>query len=246
MNPRPNILVFPSPEALAEHAAERIAGIMKNSVRERGVCSITLSGGESPLQIYRILGSDRFKDGIPWEAVHVFFGDERMVPPDNPQSNYGAARRELFSRISLPEKNIHRLRGELPPEEAVRLYRDELFSEFHERIPRFDCILLGVGEEGHTASLFPGSDLLREGEHPFAAAFIAKLNAWRATITVPVINRGRDVLFIVSGSRKAVIVNRILELDRPSSEFPASYVRPERGTLTWMLDAGAAGMIQPG
>jgi 6-phosphogluconolactonase len=180
---------------------------------------------------------------IAWQHVHVFWGDERCVPPDHPESNYRMVRETLLANIAIPPGNVHRMAGEKEPGIAAAEYEEELKSFFQlasGAFPRFDLILLGLGEDGHTASLFPGSDALEETKRLVAATYVAKLNAYRLTLTLPVLNHGAVVLFLVAGASKAAVVNEILRDDEPSARFPAARLDPPDGRLVWLMTADAA------
>jgi 6-phosphogluconolactonase len=166
-----------------------------------------------------------------------------MVLPDHPDSNYGMARRELIERVPIPTENVHRIQGELSAEQAALEYANELRSMYKGRIPMFDCVLLGVGEDGHTASLFPGTDAVSEDEKGAVALFVPRLKAWRVTLTFPVINNAREIIFLAEGEKKASIVRKVIESATPSMDFPATMVRPHDGGLRWMLDSEASSFI---
>lgn len=231
--------VFANQEELSAAAAALIAEQAAAAIAARGVFNIALSGGGTPLSAYRLLAAPPYSGGIDWAHVHVFWGDERCVPPDDAESNYAAAKAALLDHVALPANNIHRLRGELPPNEAAQLYRQELAAHFKTpSFPIFDLILLGLGEDGHTASLFPGTSGLRTGEVPVTETYVGRIESWRLTFTLPLINAARAVAFLVSGAAKAGVVREVLEGERP---LPAKAVNPHSGELLWLLDADAAG-----
>ena len=241
---RLNIHIEKSAEELAQFAAKQLVEILSRAIKERGSGSLVLSGGKTPRRVYQILGSKPLSDRLEWNCVHCFFGDERMVPPDHPDSNYGMARRELFERVPIPAENVHRIQGELTAEQAALEYANELRSIYKGRIPRFDCVLLGIGEDGHTASLFPGTDALSENEKSTVALFVPRLKAWRATLTFRVINNAREIIFLAEGEKKASIVRKVIESAMPSMNFPATMVRPHDGVLRWMLDSEVSSFIR--
>lgn len=242
----PSIQIFKDANSLAEGAAGKIIARMNEALREHGVCAVALSGGDTPRSVYRFLASDQLKGQVDWTKVHLFFGDERLVPPDDPRSNFGMVRQELLARVPIPADNIRRVRGELPPVEAAQEYRDQLRSFFKEGTPRFDLILLGLGEDGHTASLFPGSDAMDETREPVAVVFAPGSKEQRVTLTLLVINNALEVLFLVSGRKKASIVRDVLTTNNPVRYLPAKMVHPIHGTLHWMIDADAASQIVHG
>lgn len=239
------IVQFPDPRAMSEAAAEYILRAAGESVRERGIFSLVLSGGETPRTLYHLLGSEPFTGRMPWAHTHFFWSDERCVPPDNPESNFRIARDAIFSRAPVPERNIHRIPAEWGAGPAAEAYSRELgdfllFAEGKSNyLQTFDCVLLGVGADGHTASLFPGAPALRERERsavPARAPEGYRIRE-RVTLTLPIINRARRVLFLVSGEEKRRIVRSLLDLPGPDERIPASMVRPA-GECVFYLDFG--------
>jgi 6-phosphogluconolactonase len=194
--------------------------------------------------VYQLLGSESYNRQVAWDRVQFFFGDERMVSPDHPDSNFGMARRELFEHLSIPANNIHRIHGELEPEKAAIKYSDELPSTFEMKIPRFDCVMLGIGEDGHTASLFPGTQGPSEKRKNVIALFVPRLTVWRVSLTFPVINNARQIMFLADGKKKASIVQKVIESAAPTPDLPATMVRPTDGVVHWILDAEAASQIR--
>lgn len=243
MKDNAEVIVLPDADALAHEAAQRFAKVARESVASRGRFSVALSGGSSPGKLYNLLAGEPYRTQIPWRQVHLFWGDERCVPPDDPGSNYHLAEGVLISQVPIPAENIHRMRGELEPEAAARAYDRELQNFFCGPRPRFDLVLLGLGEDGHTASLFPDSPLLDEADRlvvPAKAAYQAR-PAQRMTLTLPAINTARQVLFLVSGSAKAQVVQAVLE--GPAERLPAQQIQLTAGRLTWLLDAAAANAL---
>ena len=240
---RPDVKIAASLAGFAEAAALYVTELACKTIRDRGMFAIALAGGETPRGIYRLLESGSMKGRIDWSRVHVFFGDERMVPPDDPQSNYGMVRAELIRRVPIPGKNVHRILGERHVDEAVHLYADELRHFFEDDAPRFDLTVLGVGVEGHVASLFPGTDALKEMVKSVTSSYVPDLKSWRVSLTLPVINTSRQILFLVSGKSKASIVRTVLTSTTPSFDIPASLVRPADGHLHWILDSEAGALL---
>jgi len=237
--------VYRDTTALEQNAADEIAAVMGRAVNDRGVCFVALSGGETPRQIYRRLGMDPHKDNIDWSRVHLFFSDERSVPPNDPQSNYGMVERALLSGINIPRENVHRIKGEIEPSLAAREYEHEIQNVRGAQSVRFDLILLGLGEDGHVASLFPHTDAVNEQISLVCPVMNPDQNIQRVTLTFPIINNAREILFLVSGKRKASIVQRVLGMVKPTSDMPATMVRPADGILHWMMDQDAASQIDP-
>lgn len=241
--PLADVLVVATAAALAEQAAERFVQAATHALEESGRFSVALSGGTTPRALYARLAAEPFRSRVEWERVRVFWGDERCGPPDHPDSNYRHAHDLLLSRVPVRPEHIYRMRGEAAdPDLAAAEYAGELQTAFGlkrgER-PRFDLILLGMGADGHTASLFPHSPALREVTRLVVAVYAAAVNGYRLTLTLPVLNNAAAVLFLVSGSDKAQRLRMVLT-GKPSPDAPASLVRPERGTLHWIVDRAAA------
>jgi 6-phosphogluconolactonase len=225
---------------LSRQSAERFSQLALESVESAGRITVALSGGSTPQHLYSLLASPDYKDQIPWSNVELFWGDERCVPPDHPESNFRMAQEALLSKIKIPPQNIHRMRGEQEPQAAAAEYEKELQKIFglnSGALPRFDLILLGIGEDGHTASLFPGSEALNETKHLVVAPFVAKLNSYRLSLTLPVLNNAAKVWFLVMGASKADAVKQALSA---SSDLPAARVQPVNGKLTWWVTRDAA------
>jgi 6-phosphogluconolactonase len=235
-----NLLVYETPEELAGAAARDFVARAEQTINERGRFAVVLAGGSTPEATYEALARD-YADRIDWSKVHVFFGDERTVPPDHEDSNYRMARETLLSRIRVG--SVHRMRCELPSAEAAAAYEREL-RDFFGASPSFDLILLGLGEDGHTASLFPETAALDVADRWVVANPVLKLETTRLTLTVPAINAARAVTFLVAGEDKAGALREILEGDADPRAYPAKFVRPEGGDLTWMVDKAAASLLQ--
>jgi 6-phosphogluconolactonase len=236
----PRVSISPTVDDFEIASACEIAKGITAAIHERGGCLIALSGGHTPRGVYRRLADLLITQSVDLSRVHLIFGDERMVPPDDPDSNYGMIQREFISRVPIPTPNVHRIRGEVKADAAAREYERELQTLLPLFAGRCDLILLGLGEDGHTASLFPGSAVLRELQQTAREVFVPRLESWRVTLTLPVINRARAVLFLVTGGQKAAIVRNVLTSTRSREDLPATLVRPHPGSLSWMLDAEAA------
>ena len=241
---RPFIQTFLSSDHLSLSAAQEFIDIVNSAIETRGVCFVALSGGETPRRMYSRLARAPFAHSVDWSKVHLFFGDERTVPPTDHQSNYSMVDHELLSHIDIPEPNVHRILGEISPEEAARRYERELQEAFGQKEARFDLILLGLGVDGHIASLFPGTRALVEEQHSVCSNYIPQLESWRVSLTFPVINAARQIVFLVSGIAKAAILRGVLGAKSPSRDLPATMVLPKEGTLQWMIDADAASQIK--
>jgi 6-phosphogluconolactonase len=236
----PEVIVCRDIADLEERAAENFAVLAGKAPGPSGRFSVALSGGSTPKGLYSLLASSRYGDRVPWSRVHLFWGDERCVPPDHPESNYRMVREVLLSKIAIPAENVHRMAGEKEPDIAAAEYEAELKRFFRlspGALPRFDLILLGLGEDGHTASLFPGSDALRETERLVTACYVSKLKSHRLTLTLPVLNAGAVIVFLVAGKNKASIVKEVLKAKAAS--LPAAKVQPIDGRLIWFVDREA-------
>src|SRR5213594_1287570 len=217
----------------ADDAADFILDQAHKALGERNEFRIALSGGNTPVPVYTRLAA--IAHDLPWELTRITFGDERCVPPDDRESNFRMARETLLAPAAVPEKSIMRMRGEIDPQIAAQEYQDDLdllATQCSEQIYRHDLILLGLGDDGHTASLFPGSAALNEATRRVVANFVSKLNAWRLTFTFPLINHARHVCFLVNASKQAKLTERVISGD---PQFPASRVNPTAGKLTWIL-----------
>ena len=214
-------------------AANFIVAHAHNALAERNEFRIALSGGNTPRPVYSEIV--RIAAELPWDRVLITFGDVRCVPPDDEQSNFRMARETLFVPGAIPEKSILRMRGEIKPQIAAQEYQDDLdllATQRGEQIYRHDLILLGLGDDGHTASLFPDTAALSEMNHRVVANFVPKFNSWRLTFTFPLINLARHVCFLVNASKNAELIDQVIKGD---PKFPASRVSPTAGTLTWIL-----------
>ncbi len=236
--------ILPDAEAVALRAADLLASAAQEAAAARGRFAVALSGGETPRALYRLLARQQFSQKIPWRRVQLYWGDERCVPSDDPASNYAMARDAFIKHVPIAEANVHRMRGEDAPDVAAEAYDAELRGLAAQERPRaevpvFDLVVLGLGREGHTASLFPHSDALAEEER-FCVATEAPDGSPRLTVTAPVINAARRVWFLVTGPEKSGMVAEVLEGLRVPTAVPAQGVSPVHGALTWLLDEAAA------
>lgn len=236
--------IFPDVDRLSEALACAIAEKLAMAVRTRGSCSFALSGGRTPRVLYDRLARDHRQD-IPWARVHIFWGDERYVPPEDERSNYQMAREALLCDIPVPAANVHRMPTEpADPRDAAAAYERVLRTHFATPWPRFDLVLLGLGDDGHTASLFPGSSALDEAERWVVAVKGPSEPRVRLTLTLPAITHAAAIDVIVSGSSKAEPLRRALADDPDPQRCPASAVRRTEGALVWWADAAAAAYVQ--
>lgn len=240
----PEIVVLPDPHSLAEEAARRFVALAAAAIAARGRFTVALAGGSTPAELYRLLAQAPAREQVDWGRTLVFFGDERCVPPDHPWSNYRMAREALLDRVPLPPGNVYRMAGEQPPEDAATVYAAGLRSAFDlagSTRPRFDLILLGMGDDGHTASLFPDTPALAERRRlvvPNQPPSYVQPAVTRITLTFPTLNAARAVLFLVAGVGKAEKVGAILGRGQPEV-LPAGQVQPRQGQLVWLLDQAA-------
>lgn len=228
---------------VAETAATKALEMAIKTVGEKDLVSIALSGGSTPRGLYELLANpkEKYFSNFPWTEAHFFFADERHVPPDDINSNYRMVNDSLFSRVPLPPGNIHRIPAELADaNDAARRYEIELQNFFGPGLPALDLILLGMGTDGHTASLFPGSEMLLEQDRLVVAPWIDKLKSYRITLTLRVLNNASEVDFLVSGREKAAMLKTVLEGERDPQNLPAQAISPVHGRITWLVDREAA------
>lgn len=240
-----NILVFDDADEVARGAADRFVEIAQAVIAARGRFSVALSGGSTPRLTYELLATDEYRDRVSWASVHIFFGDERCVPPTHPDSNYRMACEAMISLLPIPPQNTHRMRCEDGPVAGARLYEQELRSFFDGAAawPRFDLVLLGIGEDGHTASLFPGTPALAEQQAWVVANRVEKLKTFRITLTAPAINHAAHIVFMVTGIGKAERLVEVLNGLRDPERLPAQMIQPVEGSLTWLVDRAAASLF---
>ena len=240
----PDLQVLENTTALAHAAADRFVAASQEAIEKRGRFMVALSGGTTPQETYGRLADPSLATKVSWRNVQLFWGDERCVPPDHPDSNYRMVRKTLIQKVPIPQTNVHRIQGELDPDLAAEAYVDELRSVFgSEERPRFDLIFLGLGKDGHIASLFPGSLALRETEHWVLAVFAETLQTWRVTLTPPVLNSARQLSFLVAGKSKADRLREVLEGEAQPESLPAQIIQPRNGQVTWLIDQAAAAKL---
>ncbi len=238
------IKTFKGISELSQYAASSFIEIAKKSIKERGRFLAALSGGSTPLRLYELLG-DQFQNEVVWHHVHFFWGDERCVPVEDPGNSYGQTKKVLFDKITIPEENIHRIPSQLDPGTAAREYACILkaFAEPPLAWPRFDLALLGMGDDGHTASLFPHYQV--EADLPTLAvtANYQDRPANRVTLTPKVLNSSRNIIFLVAGKAKAATLSRVLGSKHMPEELPAQRIAPVNGSLTWLIDEEAGSLL---
>jgi len=236
--------IFQSKEELTGGIAEYAATFINSAITHRDQAIVALSGGSTPRPLYKLLAQS-YRNKVHWEKVKIFWGDERCVPPDHNDSNYLMVKQALLDHVPIPASNIYRVKGELDPHSASDDYRAQLQSAFGTDLPRFDLMLLGMGDDGHTASLFPNTDVLHEQSKWVVPSYAEALDSWRITLTYPVINNARNVVFLVSGENKARMVNLVLNGPEDVERYPSQGVKPTDGELYWFVDEAAASRLKP-
>ena len=241
-----DIQIVSNADELARAAATEFVNRAAMAVQARGLFSVALSGGTTPRSLFSLLASDAsLRAQMPWERIHFFWGDERHVPPDHADSNYRMAREAMLAKVPVPAANIHRIKSEYTEAQSAADEYEEDLRDFFKlvpyELPRFDLVLLGMGPDGHTASLFPGTDALDERERLVVANWVEKFNAFRITMTLPVLNNAASVFFFVSGAEKAEVLREVLEGER--DRFPSQLIHPADGRLLWLVDAAAASLL---
>jgi 6-phosphogluconolactonase len=242
------VVVVPDVTALATAAAGQFATIAEERIAVRHRFAVALSGGSTPTILYCLLSQPPYVDAIDWRFVHVFWGDERTVPPDHPESNYGTALDALLKHVPIPANQIHRIQGEIEPDEAAERYEEEIMDFFGlnpGEVPEFDLILLGIGADGHTASLFPGTQALDESDRLVVDNSVPTLGTVRITFTIPVITEAANVLVLAAGRDKAQAVRRAIEGPFDPIQTPAQILRTAVGPVTWLLDQAAGSPLHP-
>lgn len=241
------IKIFPTVEELNEYAADKFVEIAEDSIVNRGKFSVALSGGSTPKALNRLLAGDKFNHKIDWQNIFFFFGDERNVAPNDEESNFRMAKETLFEPLNIREDKIFRWQTELKDAKVVaenyRLKLRNFFELTEENLPRFDLILLGMGDDGHTASLFPNTEALKETEKTAVSNHVEKLGTSRLTMTFPVINNARNVMFLVKGADKSETLVNVLEGDFQPGKFPSQAVKLTDGNLFWLVDSEAARLL---
>jgi 6-phosphogluconolactonase len=239
-----NVQIFPDLEAISHEAASLFVNASRNSIATRKKLAVAISGGSTPRGLYTLLSSSPYRDQVDWGKVHFFWVDERCVPKENEASNFKVAFDGLLSKVPIPDGNIHRIKGEEDPEKAARDYEADIRKFFGASgLPVFDLILLGMGEDGHTASLFPGSKSLEETARLAVPVYLEKPYGNRITLTLPVLNNAAQILFLVAGSSKARVLSEILSDKEKKREYPAGRIRPVQGKVIWLIDREAAGRV---
>lgn len=237
--------IVSTPAELARAAAGHIAAMAEEATAAQGWFAIALSGGSTPRATYALLATDEYASRVDWRSIHIFWGDERCVPPDHPESDYRMAREALLDHVPIPSENVHRIDAELDPTQAADDYEQTLRAFFAgQDTARFDLVLLGMGEDGHTASLFPGGQALDEHTRWVVANYVDSLSTWRITLTPPVLNAAANVTFLVAGQNKADTLRRVINGPHQPNTLPAQIINPSSGRLMWLVDEAAASLLE--
>jgi 6-phosphogluconolactonase len=233
---------FPDPAAAAEACCRHIVAILEEALSGKDLATLVLSGGATPKLLFRRLATS----GLPWKRIHLFWADERCVPPADPQSNYRVAQEDLIAPAGVPHSNVHRIRGELMPDHAARNYVDEIRDFFdlqHDEMPHFDIVQRGMGADAHTASLFPGEPLLENRDTIAAAVYIEKLKQWRVTLLPGSLMAAKHTVFLVTGAGKAEAVRNVFQAPYDALEYPAQIASHHSRRVAWFLDDAAASLM---
>jgi 6-phosphogluconolactonase len=250
MSDNREVRILDDANSIAQTAAAEFLDAARESVQQNGSFSVALAGGSTPKTLYGLLASNPLLQAkVPWSKIQFFFGDERHVPPDNPESNFRMANEAMLSKAPINPKQVHRIKGEKQnAAEAAEDYEQELRTSFQlqaGQLPRFDLVLLGMGPEGHTASLFPGTKALKENRRLVVSNWVGKLYTDRITLTPPVLNNAARVIFMVHGGEKAAALKAVLEGPYEPEQLPAQIIQPKQGKVLWLLDPTAASMLVP-
>ena len=243
------ILGFPDSDAIAEYVVAEFIRLAKDAVWTRGVFHVALAGGSTPKRAYQLLSTPKYSRRVEWGSVQIYFGDERAVEPDHDDSNFNTAQNALLGTLPLHHSQVHRMAGERGDLDAAARDYETIMERFFavkrgQEMPRFDLVLLGMGKDGHTASLFPFTEALKEQDRWVVANEVPQLNTSRLTLTAPVINSARAVLFLVSGTDKAEALERVLEGPFKSLELPSQLIDPVDGEYAWLVDEAAASHLK--
>jgi 6-phosphogluconolactonase len=243
-----DVEIFSDRSDLVRAEAERFVRLTREAIASRGRCLVALSGGSTPKPLYELLATPPYAAQLDWPRLHLFWGDERCVPPDHPDSNYRMTREALLDRVPIPSENVHRIRGEDDPQQAAAAYERKLREVLGPADPparSFDVVLLGLGPDGHTASMFPGTAAPTETRRWAMAVHVEQpREMWRVTLTTVVLNAAADVTFLVVGADKAARLRQVVTGERSGPLLPAQRIEPALGRLHWMVDAAAAAQLR--
>ncbi|MEE9426045.1 MAG: 6-phosphogluconolactonase [Methylococcales bacterium] len=242
-----NLKISKDVDALCENVAKRIIECAKTAIDENGVFHFALAGGSTPQGVFERLATAKFSSQIDWQKTHIWFGDERCVPADHSDSNYRMANLALLSLVSISENNIHRIQGELEPAQVAKLYENEISQHLprpDDGFPVFDLMLQGLGPDGHTASLFPGTPSLKVYDHAVTTVYVEKLDSWRVSVTFPVLNAAHNLLFLVAGAGKAEVIRDIFQQNSSTRQLYPVEMLKSTGSIEWFLDDAAASLVK--
>lgn len=238
------IKVYKNAQQSSLAAAELFASTVYQAVASRGICHVSLAGGNTPRQAYELLAKEPYCSRLPWQSIHVYWGDERCVPQTHSLSNQEMARQAFLNHVAIPEENIHPIVYEGSPRESAENYEKVLHLAFDHQSPQFDFVFLGLGDDGHTASLFPGTDALKVKTNWVSPVYLQEQDMYRITLTPLILNQARVIAFLVNGGGKGQVIQDILEKTSGSQSFPAELIAPIHGELYWLLDEEAARLLQ--
>ena len=242
---RDQIQILPDLEAISHQAASLFMKAAKDAIDRKMRFVVAISGGSTPRRLYTFLGSTEYRPQVDWQRIHFFWVDERCVPKDHEESNFRTVFDTLLSKVPISDENIHRIRSEEEIDQAARDYEEEIREFFKpSQLPIFDLVILGVGEDGHTASLFPGSKALGEKERWVVPVYLEKPKINRITLTLPILNHASQILFLISGRSKATVLSEILENGHQKDRYPAGLINPFHGKLQWLIDREAADQLK--
>jgi len=244
MTSKSNLSIFKSTDQLNEFAAEFIVKLAKEAISERGEFCIALSGGQTPQRLYALLASEKYRTQIDWQKTHVFWGDERCLPPEDERNNAHEAKLILLNHVSIPSQNIHVIPVNLSPAEAAKTYENEIANFFGDKPKQFDLMMLGLGENGHTASLFPHTDVLLENAQGVKPVYLEEQQMFRITMTAPLINASCVILFLVTGIEKAESVKSVLQGAYEPECYPAQLINFQTAQVNWFMDEEAASLLK--
>lgn len=252
MSDNHNLEIYENAKELAWAAALRFASLAEQAIQERGRFTVALSGGSTPKALFSILAQQPFVDSLPWPNIYFFWGDERCVPPDHADSNFRMTCEALLSKARIPAENVFRIlaededhdRAATNYSETLRKFFNLVASASGTELPQFDLVFLGMGADGHTASLFPGSAALQVNDRIATANFVEKFNSWRITLTAATINNAHQIIFLVAGEDKAAPLKEVLEGEYQPETYPSQLIKPVNGALLWMLDEAAAARLE--
>jgi 6-phosphogluconolactonase len=241
MDRKVRVKVFETPDKLSAATCELIIELSKDAIAARGRFSLVLSGGHTPEKLYSLLAKPEYANQVEWGKVFIFWGDERCVSLTNKQNNAYMAKSLLLDKIDIPAANIYRIPVNLNPAKAAKKYEETIKEFFGSNPTNFDLVLLGLGENGHTASLFPGTSVVNEYSRWVSEVYIDELKMFRVTMTLPLLNQSRQIVFLVSGSEKKKILKTVLTGSHRNDKYPAQLIKPTNGKLYWFADKDAAG-----